>query len=108
MKMYEDRAAEKITERNFSMLSTKYQNEQAELAETIQTLQERLAKSEQQNSDAEKWIALIKQYSNPAELTAPLLNTLIEKILIHEAVKSEDGSREQEVEIFYRFIGKIE
>ncbi|WP_414146578.1 DUF4368 domain-containing protein, partial [Campylobacter sp.] len=23
-------------------------------------------------------------------------------------VKSEDGSREQEVEIFYRFIGKIE
>ncbi|WP_147625419.1 DUF4368 domain-containing protein, partial [Allofournierella massiliensis] len=25
-----------------------------------------------------------------------------------EAVKSEDGSREQEVEIFYRFIGKIE
>ncbi|WP_349816170.1 DUF4368 domain-containing protein, partial [Thomasclavelia spiroformis] len=24
------------------------------------------------------------------------------------AVKSEDGSREQEVEIFYRFIGKIE
>ncbi|HIR18703.1 MAG TPA: DUF4368 domain-containing protein, partial [Candidatus Fournierella excrementavium] len=27
---------------------------------------------------------------------------------VHEAVKSEDGSREQEVEIFYRFIGKIE
>ncbi|MCI7807134.1 MAG: DUF4368 domain-containing protein [Spirochaetales bacterium] len=27
---------------------------------------------------------------------------------MHEAVKSEDGSREQEVEIFYRFIGKIE
>lgn len=25
-----------------------------------------------------------------------------------EAVKGEDGSREQEVEIFYRFIGKID
>ena len=58
--------------------------------------------------DAEKWIGLMKQYVNPTELTAELLNTLIEKILIHEAVKSEDGSREQEVEIFYRFIGKIE
>ncbi|WP_439644610.1 DUF4368 domain-containing protein [Amylolactobacillus amylophilus] len=32
----------------------------------------------------------------------------MKKILVHEAVKSEDGSREQEVEIFYRFIGKIE
>ena len=50
----------------------------------------------------------MKQYVNPTELTAELLNTLIEKILVHEAVKSEDGSREQEVEIFYRFIGKIE
>ncbi|MCI8950971.1 MAG: DUF4368 domain-containing protein, partial [Gemmiger qucibialis] len=25
-----------------------------------------------------------------------------------EAVKGEDGSREQEVEIYYRFIGKID
>lgn len=108
MKMYEDRAAEKITERNFSMLSTKYQNEQAKLSETIQTLQERLAKSEQENSDAEKWIALIKQYSNPAELTAPLLNTLIEKIVVHNADTNADGEREQEVEIYYRFIGKID
>ena len=42
------------------------------------------------------------------ELTAELLNTLIEKIVIHEAVKTEDGIREQEVEIFYRFVGKID
>ena len=36
------------------------------------------------------------------------LKEVIEKILVHEAVKNEDGSREQEVEIFYRFIGKID
>ncbi|EEA81452.1 hypothetical protein CLONEX_02682, partial [[Clostridium] nexile DSM 1787] len=53
-------------------------------------------------------IALMKQYVNPVELTAELLNTLIEKITVHEAVKGEDGSREQEVEIYYRFIGKID
>ena len=46
----------------------------------------------------------MKQYVNPVELTAELLNTLIEKI----TVKGEDGSREQEVEIYYRFIGKID
>jgi len=108
MKMYEDRAAEKITERNFSMLSAKYQTEQGELAEAIQTLQERLQKSEQESCDAEQWIALIKECSMPTELTAPLLNTLIEKILVHEPSTAEDGSREQEVEIHYRFIGKID
>jgi hypothetical protein len=31
-----------------------------------------------------------------------------EKIVIHEAAKSPDGCREQEIEIFYRFIGKID
>ena len=31
-----------------------------------------------------------------------------QKITVHEAVKGEDGSREQEVEIYYRFIGKID
>ena len=64
---------------------------------------------ESQNAaDAEKWIALMKECVNPTELTAELLNMLIEKIVVHEAVKGEDGSREQEVEIFYRFIGKID
>ena len=55
-----------------------------------------------------KWIALIKQYANPTELTAETLNTLIEKIVIHEAVKDFDGTRNQEIEIFYRFVGKID
>ena len=43
-----------------------------------------------------------------AELDTPLLNTLIEKIVVHEGVKGPDGIREQEVEIFYRFVGKID
>lgn len=51
---------------------------------------------------------MIKQYTNLTELTAPLLNALIEKIVVHEAVKSADGIREQEIEIFYRFVGKID
>ena len=32
----------------------------------------------------------MKQYVNPVELTAELLNTLIEKITVHEAVKGEE------------------
>lgn len=107
-KMYEDWSAGRITEYNFNMLSEKYQGEQRELNAKIERLHEAMEAAAQTAVDAEKWIGLMKQYVNPTELTAELLNTLIEKILVHEAVKSEDGSREQEVEIFYRFIGKIE
>lgn len=107
-KMYEDWSAGRITEYNFNMLSEKYQGEQQELSEKIQKLQEAMDTAIQNVDDAEKWVKLIKQYANPTELTAELLNTLIEKILVHEATTDAEGYRVQEVEIFYRFIGKIE
>ena len=40
LKMYEDRAGGKITERYFVMLSSKYQQEQIELEEQIESLRE--------------------------------------------------------------------
>ena len=49
-----------------------------------------------------------KQCSHPTELTAEFLNTVIEKIVVHEAVKGTDGNRKQKVDIYYRFIGKID
>lgn len=107
-KMYEDWSAGRISEYNFNMLSGKYQGEQKELDGKIQQLHEAMEADAQTAVDAEKWVKLMKQFTNPTELTAELLNTLIEKILVHEAVRGEDGSREQEVEIYYRFIGKID
>ena len=61
------------------MLSGKYQSEQAELDEKIERLQSAIATESQNAADAEKWIALMKECVNPTELTAELLNTLIEK-----------------------------
>ena len=108
VKMYEDWVAGRITEYNFNMLSQKHQAEQQELARKIETLQAALATQQQSAADAEKWVHLVKQYTNPTELTAELLNALIEKILVHEAVKNPDGTKDQEIEIYYRFIGKVE
>lgn len=108
MKMYEDRASEKLTERNFIMLSSKYQKEQLELEEQITRLNDELEKMEQEIVGVEKWLNLIKEYSVPKELTATLLNALIEKILIHAPETNENGERTQEIEIYYRFIGKVD
>ena len=107
-RMYEDWATGRITEYNFNMLSQKYQTEQQELAQKVEALQTALAAQQQSAADAEKWVRLVKQYTNPTELTAELLNALIEKILVHEAVKNPDGTKDQEIEIYYRFIGKVE
>ncbi len=108
VKMYEDRAREAITERNFTMLSAKYQEEQAQLEEKKQELQAKLEKSAQDADGAEKWLSLIRKYTELTELNAPLLNELIDKIVVHQAETDENGSRTQEIEIFYRFVGKID
>lgn len=107
-KMYEDRVSERITEYNFNMLSQKYQMEQLELDEKIQKLKAALSESKQSVEDARKWIEIVKQYSEPTELTAELLNSMINKIVVHEAVKYDNGFREQKIEIYYRFVGKID
>ncbi len=85
------------TECNFNMLSQKYQLEQIELDDKIKMLKEALTESRQTVDDAKKWIVVVKQYSEPTELTAELLNNMIEKIVIHEAIKYENSFREQKI-----------
>ena len=108
VKIYEDWSAGRITESNFRLLSERYQGEQVELDSKISALKAAIESTEQSVEDAGKWISLIRQYSEITELDAPLLNTLIEKVVVHEGAKGTDGVREQEVEIYYRFVGKID
>ena len=107
-KMYEDWAASRITESNFNMLSQRYQKEQEEQEQQIQDCKTKLATGQQTVEDAQKWVELIKQIGVPKELTAELLNTLIEKIIVHEAAEDDFGFRQQEIEIIFRFVGKID
>lgn len=86
----------------------KYQQEQDDLHSLIDTLSAKLKEEKEEMAGKEKWIELIKSFTDPQELTAPLLNALIEKILVHEAKIADDGVKEQEVEIYYRFVGKID
>ena len=108
MKLYEDWSSGRITEYNFTMLSEKYQDEQQALTAQIAQLKEALAADRQTTENTAKWLELIKRYVNPTALTAEMLNELIEKIVIHEAVKGEGGQRTQKIEIYYRFVGKID
>ncbi len=107
-KLYEDWAAERITEYNFKILSEKYQTEQTEVLEKIERLQAELATEQQTVVNIDQWIGFIQQYAHPEELTAEMLNALIEKIVVHEKTVGEDGEKEQTVDIYYRFVGKID
>ena len=59
------------------------------------------------SGNAEMWVNQIKKYADITELSAPLLNSLIDRVAVNEA-EVIDGERRQTVNIYYKFIGCIE
>ncbi|MCL2152806.1 MAG: DUF4368 domain-containing protein, partial [Oscillospiraceae bacterium] len=53
------------------------------------------------------FINLVRRYTEIPELTGTILNEYIEKIIVHEADRS-NGRREQGVDIYFNFINKFE
>lgn len=104
-KLYEDRYSEEISERNYKNLMAKYEQEQAELDARLSELEESGAKAKENSKNAEDFTELIKRYSDVAELDVKTVNELIDKIVVHERDKE---SKVQEVDIYYKFVGKVE
>lgn len=56
---------------------------------------------------AEEFLALVDKYTDIKELTPAIVNEFVEKILVHKAERI-DGERVVELEIYLRFVGKME
>ena len=104
--LYEDKLAGTLTERNFKMLSEKYQGEQDELEAEIKKAEETLAERAGDISRRERFADLVNEVVDPQVLTKEMLNTLIDRIVVEEAVV-ENGVRRQGIEIVWRFVGVI-
>ena len=55
----------------------------------------------------DRFLPVIWKYTDIKELNAHILNELIEKIVVHEKVVDEDGTKSQRVDIYYKFIGCV-
>ena len=106
-KLYESYAMGKITEHRFDMLSAQYEQEQADLETLIASEQEELETYETDASRAEQFLALAKKYTDITELTTPMINEFIEKIIVH-APEKIDGERTMEIDIYLKFIGRFD
>lgn len=106
-KLYEDTATGKLSDKRFDLLSAEYEREQEELEQSIAALQAELDNFHADGERADKFIAIVKRYTDFTELTPSMITEFIEKIVVHEADKSS-GEREQQVDIYLNFIGKFE
>ena len=106
--MSEDNVRDKLTDERFVKLSTEYEAEQKELTVIVDTLEAELKEKEKRAANTEKFIEAVKRNTDFTELTPALLNEMIEKIAVHEKVKTRDPEtgktkRTQKIDIYYNF-----
>ena len=106
-KLYEAYATERISEKNYEMLSADYEVEQDSLESEIQELKIQIDAYNETTDKSEQFLEVAKKYTDFSVLTAPMLNEFIDKIVVHAPVW-ENGKRTQELEFYFKFIGKFE
>lgn len=106
-KIYEDNVSGKLTDKRFELLSNGYEQEQAELEQSIDNLQAELNSFDADSIRADKFIEIVKRHTDFSELTTPMINEFIEKIIVHEGDWTT-GERTQQVDIYLNFIGKFD
>ena len=56
----------------------------------------------------QKFMNILRKHMNFEELTHTLLREFVEKIVVHECSYDENGTRRQDIEIYYSFVGKVD
>lgn len=97
-KLYESFAIGRITDERFDTLLAEYEAEQKSLTASVSDAESHLSSFEEDTGRAAQFLALAKKYTDFSELTTPMINEFIDKIIVH-APEKIDGVRVQEVEI---------
>ena len=106
-RIYEDNVSGKLSNKRFKSLSDEYEQEQAELEHIVTELQYELDAFNADTDRTERFVEIVKRYTDLSELTAPMIAEFIDKIIVHEADKSS-GERTQKVDVYLNFIGKFD
>lgn len=105
-RLYESYAVGKISEEKFDMLSSGYEQEQKELKISISEAENAVEQFEKDSVNIDAFLTLAAKYTDFTELTKPMINEFIDKIVVHAPDRST-GERIQEVEIYLNFVGNI-
>jgi site-specific DNA recombinase len=105
-RLYEDNVTGKIPDRQMQRLMEQYDTEQSSLEEEAAGLEETLTDQTEKQSDPERFITLLKKYRDCTELTDEMIYSLIDRIEVHEATGGRGRYRQQQIDIYFNFIGE--
>ena len=105
-KLYEDNVSGRLSDTLFEQMLRDFEAELSDLTEIVSQDQQELERISRETINAEKFLSLVRKYTDFSELTPAMINEFVEKILVHQA-QGKGASRIQEIEIFFNFVGKV-
>ena len=112
--IYEDKVSGAISTERFAKMFEKYEQEQVELTARKNELRPMLGRVEAHAQDIDRFLRLVKRFTEITELTAEIVNEFIERIEVSETLivaprrfgHWKDEKR-QNVRIVYNYIGVV-
>lgn len=105
-KLYEDKVLGNISEERFHKMSTDYETEQKTLETRANVLKKALDTAKEQTLNTDRFLALVRKYTEISELDAEIIREFIDRIIVFKTEKV-NGRRMQRIRIIYNCIGEI-
>ncbi len=106
-RLYEDNVLGKVTNEQFRMLSEGYNDEQRTIQEKIPRLRKAIEDLKASATNVERFLEIVRKYTDIKELTPEILRTFISKIVIHERSRKHVKDAEQDIDIYFTHIGNL-
>lgn len=104
-KLYEDNALGKLSDQQFIMLTSGYEDEKNALTKKAAELENNITAANERKHDISRFIKLVAKYSDIEELTYEVLHEFIDRILIHDL---DRNNATRKIEIYYSFVGRVD
>ena len=112
--IYEDKVSGELSTERFTKMLVKYEKEQTELTVRMDFLRPVLEKAEEDVQGINKFLRLVKRFTEITELTAEVVSEFIERIEVGETVMVNPrrfphwaDEKRQNIRIVYNYIGVV-
>ena len=105
-RLYEDNLSGKISDRQFTFLSSQYDEEASALEQRITELDTVITEEKTDTANPKRFVSLVKKYTDITEITDEMLFEFIDRIEVHSVTGGRTRYRQQKVDIHFNFLGE--
>ena len=105
-RLYEDNYSGKISDRQFSVLSSQYDAEVSVLEQKIKEIGTVITEEKPDKVNPRRFISIVKKYTDISTVTDEMLFEFIDRIEVHTVTGGRTIYRQQKVDIYFNFLGE--